>query len=135
MTRETLPPQLRVDKERELSTLRHDLRKSKDSMERNKLEKKYKLVKFVELQKARKRLKRAEKTGVGVRAAQGDVKYILQFPAEKYISLFKEDDNESRSNGRREEIWFEINGFQRTQEEKEEEAVDEFFDHESPAAA
>lgn len=61
LTLDTLPPQVRIDKERHLASLQHEKEQAKQSTIESKLERKYKLVKFVEHQKAVRKLRQAEK--------------------------------------------------------------------------
>lgn len=104
LKRSTVPDELRKSKELELRTLKNEQSDRAKYIETSKNVKKYKLVKFVEHQKAVRRLRQARKNGEAVSERKTDLEYIESFPLnEKYISLYKECDGAVLE--RRQELW------------------------------
>ncbi|CCG85131.1 rRNA-processing protein efg1 [Taphrina deformans PYCC 5710] len=118
---DTLPETTRQEKERALTSLQAEKKASKQTHEIQSMTQRYKMVKFVEHQKAVRNLAKAKKavTKVGgedgtalaqakeeVRRRKVDLVYIENFPVlEKYISLYKDVEGSERVKQRRTEIW------------------------------
>lgn len=120
LKRDTLPADIRIEKERALKALRIDLKNTYFNMKTKERAKKYHMVRFFERKKAVRKLKQAtkayeevEKTEVKkdikkarkvLKHAQVDVAYVIMFPkSAKYISLYpnapKEDLDENVRRG------------------------------------
>ena len=149
---DTLPETTRSEKERALRSLMDEKAAGATKREESKMTQRYKMVKFVEHQKALRKLEKAKKelakaempeekgalTGK-VRSRMVDVFYIENFPTlEKYISLYKEIDASSKSAHRRAEVWkmAEAKTLKKTRERKtevkqvdeEDQEADDFFE-------
>ncbi|QFZ26693.1 putative rRNA-processing protein [Clavispora lusitaniae] len=105
LRKDTLPADVRIEKERALKALLVDLKNSQFNLKTKERAKKYHMVRFFERKKAVRKLKQATKaldeaTKEGVKKdikkarkvlkhAQIDVAYVYLFPkSEKYISLY-----------------------------------------------
>ncbi|CDK26416.1 unnamed protein product [Kuraishia capsulata CBS 1993] len=113
--RETLPADIRIENERALLALRHELKDKEFNLKAKAMSKKYHMVRFFEKKKAIRRLKQAIKTvddletqlqdGQEVKKdlkkarkvrkhCESDLAYVLNFPrTEKYIALFPNEDS------------------------------------------
>lgn len=105
LSKETLPADIRIEKERALKALQADLKNTRFNMKTRERAKKYHMLRFFERKKALRKLKQATKahkeaTEADVRKeikkarkvlkhAQIDVAYVYLFPkSEKYIALY-----------------------------------------------
>lgn len=105
LKKDTLPADIRIEKERALKALKVDLKNSQFKLKTKERAKKYHMVRFFERKKAIRKLKQATKamdeaTKEGVKKeikkarkvlghAQTDVAYVYLFPkSQKYISLY-----------------------------------------------
>lgn len=115
---DTLPETVRQDKERALAALRDQKSKNKHAHQVSTMTQKYKMVKFVEGQKAERRLTAAVKKAKhasdeekkdaqeAVRHCRIDLEYIRHYPVlEKYISLYKDVGGSEKVQARRDELW------------------------------
>lgn len=122
---DSLPETTRNEKERALASLQAEKTTGARQREVSRMTQKYKMVKFVEHQKAVRRLAKAKKALRQVSDGEGDEKkvgdareqvrrrevdlcYIENFPVlEKYISLYKPADGPGAqaTKDRRDEIW------------------------------
>ncbi|KAG5519372.1 hypothetical protein PMAC_001998 [Pneumocystis sp. 'macacae'] len=118
----TIPANVQVEVEREIQSLRFDLKNVYELKKKYVLEGKYKMVRFFgrfEKKKAYRRLKQAQKQLAGaydenekkklqeiVHRCQVDLKYVIEFPAfKKYISLYKLPSKNSSTIQEKIMIW------------------------------
>lgn len=125
LTRDTLPSNIRQEKERELAALEYDQAKHKSKKQDKKVLEKYHYVRFVERQKAEKRLKQLQKLlqhddGEKKAEIERDIhemevnrNYAIYAPLhQKYVSVFVK--SKGRSNDGKSEttdkpsMWFEV---------------------------
>ncbi|KAL8699709.1 MAG: hypothetical protein Q9201_005851 [Fulgogasparrea decipioides] len=100
---QTLPMDVRIEKERALAGYRQDLEKANNEREKQRMIKKYHMVRFFERQKATRNLKKLRTRLASavvespeyqslqneIHDAEVDLNYTLYYPlAEKYVSLF-----------------------------------------------
>jgi hypothetical protein len=101
--KEALPPKVRISKERELTSLQHELAESQSAEARSKMIARYHKVRFFDRQKATKRLKRAKKAMKEVEddaekrealakeadECEVDVQYAMFYPLDvPYVALY-----------------------------------------------
>lgn len=115
LKRESIPADIRVDKERELKALNVTLDDAAHDQKIKKIAKKYHMVRFFERKKAIRKLKQAvkqydsavetevkkdiKKARKVVKHCQVDVAYVVLFPKdEKYISLYPNSEPQDISN-------------------------------------
>lgn len=116
---DSLPADVRVEKERALQTARHELEEAEKARRRNEMIGRYHKIRFFDRQKATKRLKRARKELDGcpdgdegrtelarrVQDAEVDINYAQYYPLDRhYVSLFprrktKGDDDDNSEEG------------------------------------
>ncbi|KAG4306102.1 hypothetical protein PORY_000090 [Pneumocystis oryctolagi] len=118
----TIPADMQVNIEREIRSLRFDLKKVYELKKKHVLEEKYKMVRFFERKKAYRRLKYVQKQLIEARdenekkrlqeivhRCQVDFNYVVGFPAfKKYISLYKSPSETSSTMQERTMIWKDI---------------------------
>ncbi|ORY87670.1 rRNA-processing protein EFG1, partial [Protomyces lactucae-debilis] len=128
LAKEDLPADVRIEQERKLASLQHEKQVTARQQQEDKMQQKYKMVKFFEERKAVRRLKQAKKKlkaalnntqlspdeqeaervrwSEEVRKVTVDLSYIENYPAtEKYISLYKEEASGTDTGERRAELW------------------------------
>lgn len=105
LSKETLPADIRIEKERALKALHLDLKNSRFNLKTKERAKKYHMLRFFERKKALRKLKQAtkahneavetevrkdiKKARKVLKHAQVDVAYVYMFPkSEKYIALY-----------------------------------------------
>lgn len=105
LSKETLPADIRIEKERALKALKLDLKNTRFNMKTRERAKKYHMLRFFERKKALRKLKQAtkahkededtevrkdiKKARKVLKHAQIDVAYVYLFPkSEKYIALY-----------------------------------------------
>jgi hypothetical protein len=128
LAKENLPADVRIEQERKLASLQHEKQVAARQQQEDKMQQKYKMVRFFEERKAVRRLKQARKhlkaalntTDMSPEEQEAerarwseevnkftvDLSYIENYPAtEKYISLYKEEAPGSHTGERRAELW------------------------------
>lgn len=126
LSRDTLPSNVRQDKERELSALEYDQAKHKSRKQDKKILEKYHYVRFVERQKAEKRLKQLQKSlqdeedegksriDQDIHVMEVNRNYAIYAPLhEKYVSVFvkskgKKTKDATEESKDRPEMWYEV---------------------------
>lgn len=105
LSKDTLPADIRIEKERALKALQADLKNTRFRLKTKERAKKYHMLRFFERKKATRKLKQAtkahqeaveadvkkdiKKARKVMKHAQIDVAYVLMFPkSEKYIALY-----------------------------------------------
>ncbi|SGZ46919.1 CIC11C00000005373 [Sungouiella intermedia] len=105
LSKETLPADIRIEKERALKALQQDLKNTRFNLKTKERAKKYHMLRFFERKKALRKLKQAtkahdeavdadvrkdiKKARKVLKHAQIDVAYVYMFPkSEKYIALY-----------------------------------------------
>ncbi|KTW32754.1 uncharacterized protein T551_00239 [Pneumocystis jirovecii RU7] len=115
----TIPADVQIEMEREIQSLRFDLKNVHELKKKHALEGKYKMVRFFEKKKAFRRLKQAQKQLMEVydenekkklqeivHRCHVDLNYIIEFPSfKKYISLYKLSSENSSTAQERIMIW------------------------------